>query len=203
MPIGFNKTDGSLSRAATALLLVDVINDMDFPGSEQLVRHALPMARRIAALKARAAKAGIPAVYVNDNFGRWRSDFRRTVQYCTTADVPGREVARLLTPAEDDYFVLKPKHSGFYATTLAVLLEALGVRSIILTGVAGNICVLFTANDAYMRDIGLYVPSDCVASNTPRENRYALDQMQRVMKAVITPSTRLRVSSLNRRARPR
>lgn len=203
MPIGFNKTDGSLSRSPVALLLVDVINDMDFPGSAQLVRHALPMARRIAALKVRAAKAGIPAIYVNDNFGRWRSDFRRTVQYCTTADVPGRDVSRLLRPAEDDYFVLKPKHSGFYATTLDVLLDALGVRSIILTGIAGNICVLFTANDAYMRDIGLYVPSDCVASNTARENRDALEQMQRVMKAVITPSARLPVSRLKRRAGPR
>jgi nicotinamidase-related amidase len=203
MPIGFNKTDGAISRSPVALLLVDVINDMDFPGSAQLVRHALPMARRIAALKARAVKAGIPAIYVNDNFGRWRSDFRRTVQYCTTADVPGREVSRLLKPAEDDYFVLKPKHSGFYATTLDVLLDALGVRSIILTGVAGNICVLFTANDAYMRDIGLYVPSDCVASNTARENRYALQQMERVMKAVITPSARLPLGRLRKRARPR
>ena len=202
MPVTPAKPRKPSARSAVALLLVDVINDMDFPGAERLVRHALPMARRIAALKARAARAGIPAIYVNDNFGQWRSDFRRTVQYCTTADVPGRDVARLLRPGPDDYFVLKPKHSAFYATTLGVLLEELGVHTIVLTGVAGNICVLFTANDAYMRDLGLYVPSDCIASNTARENRYALQQMQVVMKAIVTPSPRLQLSRLNAARRP-
>ena len=159
------------------------------------------MAKRIAALKKRAARARIPTIYVNDNFGRWRSDFRAIVQYCTTADVPGREVSRTLRPGPDDFFVLKPKHSAFYGTTLDVLLEALGTRTIILTGVAGNICVLFTANDAYMRELGLYVPSDCVASNTARENTYALDQMRTVMKARITPSRRLSLSQLRKSIR--
>jgi nicotinamidase-related amidase len=190
-------------RSPVALLLVDTINHMEFPGSERLVRHARPMAERIARLKARAVRARIPIIYVNDNFGRWRSDFRHLVHYCTTADVPGREVSRMLRPGPDDYFVLKPKHSGFFGTTLDVLLEALGVRTVILTGVAGNICVLFTANDAYMRDLGLYVPADCIASNTARENDYALGQMHTVMKAVITPSPRLALSRLASRARPR
>lgn len=203
MPVHAGKPGTTAGRAPVALLLVDVINDMDFPGAERLVRHALPMARRIARLKKRAARAGIPAIYVNDNFGQWRSDFRRTVHYCTTTDVPGRESSKLLEPESDDYFVLKPKHSGFYATTLDVLLEELGVRTIILTGVAGNICVLFTANDAYMRDLGLYVPADCIASNTVRENRYALEQMKTVMKAVVTPSTKLPLAKLVAARRPR
>lgn len=197
--VGFKTPEPRAARAPVALLLVDVINDMDFPGAERLVRHALPMAERIARLRTRAVRAGIPVIYVNDNFGRWRSDFRRLVAYCTTADVPGRDVARLLRPGPEDYFVLKPKHSAFYGTTLDVVLEALGVRTVILTGVAGNICVLFTANDAYMRDLGLYVPGDCVASNTVRENRYALEQMRTVLKATVTPSTRLSLTKLMRR----
>ena len=41
-------------RCATALLLIDVINDLDFPESNQLLRLAVPMARRLAALKHRA-----------------------------------------------------------------------------------------------------------------------------------------------------
>jgi nicotinamidase-related amidase len=199
MPVGMKRPTTSAGRSRVALLLVDVINDMDFPGAEHLVRHALPMAERILRLKARAVRAGIPVVYVNDNFGRWRSDFRRLVQHCTTADVPGRDVSRLLRPADDDYFVLKPKHSAFFGTTLDVLLEYLGVDTIILTGVAGNICVLFTANDAYMRDIGLCVPADCIASNTTRENRYALEQMRTVMKANTTESSRLRLAHLAKR----
>jgi nicotinamidase-related amidase len=183
-------------RAPTALLLVDVINDMDFPGSEALVRQAEPMARRLAALKARASRAGIPSIYINDNFGKWRSDFRQLVDHCTQGDVPGREVARILRPSEDDYFVLKPKHSAFFDTTLDTLLEYLETESVIVTGIAGNICVLFSANDAYMRDLTLYVPSDCTVSNTKEENEYALKQMQSVLKADITPSDALDVSRL-------
>jgi nicotinamidase-related amidase len=182
------------------LLLVDVINAMDFESGEQLVEHALPMARRIADLKRRAKAAGVPAVYVNDNFGRWQSDLRNVLEHCLEDDVPGRPVAELLAPEEEDYFVLKPKHSGFFSTTLDTLLEYLGARTLVLTGVAGNICILFTANDAYMRDFGLVVPSDCVASNTVEENEHALVQMRRVLKADTRPSAEIDFEELKRRA---
>lgn len=186
----------------TALLLIDVINDMDFPGSEGLVEAALPMAERIAALKRRARAAGIPAIYANDNFGRWRSDFRKVVEHCLRPHVPGHKVAELLKPEEEDLFVLKPKHSGFFSSTLDTLLEYLGTEKLILTGVAGNICVLFTANDAYMRDYQLFVPGDCLASNSPQENEWALRQMREVMKADTTESTRLDLERLQQAEEP-
>jgi len=179
-----------------ALLLIDVINDMDFEGAETLVRQAVPMARRIAALKQRARAASIPAIYINDNFGRWQSDFRKLVDHVLHDGVPGEEVARILEPADDDYFVLKPKHSAFYETTLDTLLAYLGARTLVLTGVAGNICILFSANDAYMRDYDLVVPSDCTVSNTPEENDYALKQIQKVLKGDITPSDELDLKAL-------
>jgi len=179
-----------------ALLLIDVINDMDFEGAETLVRQAVPMARRIAALKQRARAASIPAIYINDNFGRWQSDFRKLVDHVLNDGVPGEEVARILEPADDDYFVLKPKHSAFYETTLDTLLAYLGARTLVLTGVAGNICILFSANDAYMRDYDLVVPSDCTVSNTPEENDYALKQIQKVLKGDITPSDELDLKAL-------
>jgi nicotinamidase-related amidase len=186
-------------KADVALLLIDVINDLDFPEGDQLLRHALPMARHIAALKRRARQDGIPVIYVNDNFGRWRSDFSAQVEHCLKDGVRGQALVELLRPDEDDYFVLKPKHSGFFSTALDTLLEYLGTRAVILTGMAANICVLFTANDAYMRDLHLAVPSDCVASNTEEENRYALDQMRKVLKADTRPSTELSLQALARR----
>lgn len=161
-----------------ALLLIDVINDMTFPGSASLVRQAVPMARRLRRLKERARAADVPCIYINDNFGQWRSDFRSLVEHCLHDDVPGRPIAEALEPRADDYFVLKPRHSAFYATTLDILLRNLGTRTVIVTGIAGNICVLFSANDAYMRGYALKVPSDCVASNTADDTRYALRQMQ-------------------------
>jgi nicotinamidase-related amidase len=178
--------------AGTALLLIDVINDLAFKGSDVLIAQAEPMAMRLARLKKRVAQAGIPVVYVNDNFGQWRSDFRHTVAHCTAAASPGHVVSRRLRPTARDYFVLKPKHSGFYDTTLDTLLEDLRIKRVILAGIAGNICVLFTANDAYMRGLRLYAPSDCIVSNTSEDNAHALRQIEIVMKGRTTASTHLR-----------
>jgi nicotinamidase-related amidase len=189
-------------RSPVALLLVDVINAMDFAGAAPLVRQAVRMAPRIAALKRRAKAAAIPVVYINDNFGRWQSDFRSVVAHCLRDGVPGEPVARLLQPDDDDYFVLKPKHSAFFQTTLDTLLAYLGTRTVILAGIAGNICILFSANDAYMRDYELLVPSDCCVSNTRRENDHALAQIAQVLKADVGPSTRIDLRALVRRGRP-
>jgi nicotinamidase-related amidase len=185
-------TDSAPDKSATALLLIDVINDPTFLGGESSVSLALPMARQIAAVKARVTNAGVPRVYVNDNFGRWRSDLRAQVDRCLERDVPGRQLAQLLRPEEDDYFVLKPMHSGFYSTTLELLLRHLGANTLVLCGIAGNNCVLLTANDAYMRGFQSIVPADCIASNTSEENEYALRQMRRVLKADVQPSAELR-----------
>jgi nicotinamidase-related amidase len=155
---------------SVALLLIDVLNDLEFPGGERLRRYAVPMARRLATLKQRARTLGIPTVYVNDNFGRWRSDFRAVAEHCLTEPVRGQAVARLLQPDAHDYFVLKPKHSGFYASSLDILLAYLQARTLILTGIAGDICVVFTAHDAFLRDYRLVVPADCMASETPASN---------------------------------
>ncbi|MBV8381667.1 MAG: cysteine hydrolase [Planctomycetaceae bacterium] len=183
-------------KSDVALLLIDLINDLEFAEGDQLLRFARPMAERIAALKQQAKRAGIPAIYVNDNFGRWRSNFEAQVDHCIKDNVRGRVLAERLRPEEDDYFVLKPKHSGFFSTTLDILLDYLQVRTVILTGIAANICVLFTANDAYLRDFRLFVPSDCVASNTSDDNRYALEQMRTVLKADIRPSSELDLEAL-------
>ncbi|HEY0406991.1 MAG TPA: isochorismatase family cysteine hydrolase [Pyrinomonadaceae bacterium] len=182
--------------AVVALLLIDVINDLEFESGRDLLKHALPMARRIAALKRRAKEAGIPAIYVNDNFGRWQSDFNKLLKHCLENDVPGKPLAEMLRPAEDDYFVLKPKHSGFFSTTLDTLLEYLKARTLILTGVTADICVLFTANDAYMRDFNLIIPADCVASANEEENAHALELMKRVLKADTRASTELDLDEL-------
>jgi nicotinamidase-related amidase len=126
-------------RHPVALLLVDVINPLDFPGSAPLVKQALPMARRLARLADRFRDERRPVIYVNDNFGRWESDWRKVIRYCTAPGVPGRRMSAALGPRRGDYFVLKPKHSGFFSTTLDVLLRHLGARTLVLTGVATDI----------------------------------------------------------------
>jgi len=188
-------------RSRIVLVLLDVINALDFPEGEHLLQHALPMARRLARFRARVKRAGLPVVYVNDNYGRWKSDFRYLVERCRQHGVRGRPIVELLAPDDDDYFVLKPKHSAFFSTTFDVLLAYLGARTLILTGLAGNICVLFTANDAYMRDFRLVVPADCIASETSQANQQALRMMRTLLKADTRPSTKVRLGRLRQKDR--
>ncbi len=175
----------------TVLLLIDVINDFEFPRGDELFEQALPMAPRIAKLKKRAAEVGIPAIYINDNFGRWQSKFEEIVKHCLEEDVRGRPFVEQLMPGERDYFVLKPKHSGFYQTPLELLLKHLGAERLILTGVSTNSCILFTANDAYMRDLELIIPEDCVAACNAQEHNFAMEQMEAMLKADVSASTEI------------
>ncbi len=192
MPIKSNDLHGNVpDDAATALMLIDVINDFEFDNGAQLLELAMPVGKKIAELKATAKRLGVPVIYVNDNFGKWQSDLNKIVSHCLEDDVRGEPFVKLVLPDEEDYFVLKPKHSGFYCTSLELVLEHVGARNLILAGIAGNNCVLFTANDAYMRDFRLFVPSDCVVSETTEENEYALKQMQKVLKADIRSSDEL------------
>lgn len=157
------------------------------------LRRALPAARKIAALKVRARRAKVPVIYVNDNFGRWQSDFRQQVEHCLKPESTGRPVVELLKPNEEDYFVLKPMHSGFHCTPLEILIDRLGARRIILCGFAADICVLYTANDAYMRGYDLVIPCDCVASETDDGTRFVVGHMKHQLKANTAVSARLRL----------
>ena len=187
--------------ADVALVLIDVINALDFPGSAGLVRAAGRAARKIEGLTARARAADLPVIYVNDNFGQWRSDFKSTVAACTAPDKPGSAVSGRLKPESGDYFVLKPQHSGFYSTTLELLLNELGVHTLILVGFATNLCVQFTANDAHMRGYRLVVPADCTASNTPQLTRASLAQIRTALSADVRRSASIDFAKLRQNAK--
>ena len=175
-------------NSPVALLLVDVINDLEFEGGEKVLEFALPMARCLADLSNRARKAGVPVIYVNDNFGKWRSDFHKLLDHCLQDDVRGKPIAELLKPNKSDYFVLKPKHSGFFATTLETLIEYLHAKTLIIGGISTDRCVLFTASDAHMRDLHLYVPDDCSAAETAESHKTTMELMQRILCADTRPS---------------
>lgn len=177
-----------------ALLIIDMISDFEFEDGQRLFRNALPAARNIVRLKKRARGARIPTIYVNDNFGQWRSDFRQLVHRCLNEDVRGEPVARLLMPDDQDYFVLKPANSGFFSTPLQTLLQLVGVETLVLTGVSSHQCILFTAADAYVRNYRLVVPRDCVASGRAKDNELALRYFKMVLKADVRTSSRVRLT---------
>ncbi|CAM3221645.1 cysteine hydrolase family protein [Sporolactobacillus spathodeae] len=169
------------SRNNCALLIIDMMNTLDFGEGPLLLRQMQPIIEPIRSLSAQMRASGLPIVYVNDNAGKWRSD-KDDIIHCALRG-PAASCVQALLPQPSDYFIVKPKHSGFFATPLQALLTSLEVRTLILCGVAGNICVLFTANDAYMRDYRLIVPRDCCASNVPEDNHYALRMMENVLQA--------------------
>lgn len=180
------------SRPDVALLIVDMINPMDFDGARSLLPMAVAAARRIATLKRRFHSSGMPTIYVNDNFTQWQADFNELVAICSHDNSAGAEMAKLLLPERDDYFILKPKHSAFHATPLPVLLEQLGTRRVVVTGVAGDGCVLATATDAHMREYQVHVPRDAVASISRPRNERALALMAASMKIDIRSTRSVR-----------
>lgn len=200
-PIDFTRlgmTEASINGqvpSETALLIVDMINDLDFAGGTAMLPAALGAARSISALSKQARQAGVAIVYVNDNYGQWHSERSLIIEHCERDDAEGRQLVELLRPEDDDYFVIKPQFSGFYSTNLPALLPRLGARRLILTGISADICVLFTAGDAHMREYDLWVPEDCVASAEPQRTQWALEIMRNSMHAETRDTGRLSLRS--------
>ncbi len=171
-----------------------MVSDFRFEDGAQVARAALPAARRIRELRSRAAAAGASSIFVNDNLGQWRSDFRQLIERCRQSGCTGAPILRVLAPSPVDYYVLKPTHAGFFGTPLEHLLKGLQARTLILTGISAHQCILFTANEAYLRDYRLIIPWDCIAAKTARWRRLALDYFQTVLHADTSPAARITFS---------
>ncbi|RZI85503.1 MAG: cysteine hydrolase [Rubrivivax sp.] len=169
------------AAGGTALLIIDMLSTWEFPQAEELLASAEAMAPRLRALKHRCRQAGVPVIYANDNQGRWRSDFRQMVEQAKARGGPGAQIAEWLAPDADDYFVLKPKHSAFYATPMDLLLRHLHARRLLLTGVSSDHCVLMTAADAHMRDYEVWCPADCMATQSEAREQRVLAHLEGVM----------------------
>ena len=182
-------------RSSAVLLLVDVVNHFQFPDGDAILNHALQIALRLALLKKKARDAKIPVIYVNDNFGQWRSDTGKLLAYCMRRDSPGKRFVEAIQPDEHDYCVLKPMHSAFFQTPLDLLLRHLGASSIILAGIATNSCILCTAHDAKMRDFKLTVISDCCVARSTHEHREAIDNIRQMAGARVVTLSSLRLKN--------
>src|SRR4051812_30669645 len=179
-------------RSPTVLVLVDVINHFEFPDGSRLLQNAMQIAPRLARLKKRARASNIPVVYVNDNFGQWRSDAGKLLSHCLRTDCAGKPFVEAIQPDEQDYRVLKPMHSAFFQTPLDLLLRHVGASSIILAGIATNSCILCTAHDARMRDFKITVVADCCAARSAREHNEAIDNMREMAGARVVTLSSLR-----------
>ena len=179
-------------RSRSVLLLIDVVNHFEFPDGGELLRNALALGPQIARLKARARRAGVATIYVNDNFGQWRSDAGKVLAYCTRPDAIGRNFVSLVSPDDEDYFILKPMHSAFYQTPLETLLHFLGSSSLVLAGISTNSCIVCTAHDAHMRNINFTVVSDGCAARSKEEHLQALRHIRSTTSAKVRKAASIR-----------
>lgn len=186
------------SPVPVALLLIDVLTTFQFPDGDAILKGALKMCDALVRLKTRAREARIPVLYVNDNFGDWRSEKEVLIGRCIEAK--GSSFVRPLLPDAEDYFVLKPMHSAFYMTPLEVLLQQLQVQTLILTGLTSSSCVAVTAHDANMRGFDIHIPPDCSCARDPDEHAHALAQLQAMAGAKLTLSTALKLPNIIRMA---
>ena len=186
------------SPVPVALLLIDVLTTFQFPDGDAIYKNAMGIRDALVRLKARARENSIPVLYVNDNFGDWRSEKEVLMGRCLEAK--GAKFVRPLLPDSEDYFVLKPMHSAFYMTPLEVLLEHLQVETLILTGLTSNSCITVTAHDANMRGFEIYIPPDCSCARNAEEHRGALAQLEAMAGANLRRSTSLKLPNLIRAA---
>ena len=133
---------------------------------------------------------GIVAIYANDNYGTWHSDFRDILAACRNLKGARGEIAQLLTPSKEDLVILKPQHSAFHSTPLQYLLLKMKAEKVIVTGLAADMCVMLTATDARMLGYKVWVPKDCTAAESPKQKKEALRQLHEVFKCSIVPSPR-------------
>ncbi len=178
-----------VAKSETVLLLVDFINPLDFDGAEALQISAIAAARATAKLRRRMRADRLQCLFANDNYGVWHSDFKELWAKCSAAGGTPAKMARALRPARNDFTILKPRHSAFYSTPLDLVLRQLRCKRVVLTGLAADNCVLFTAMDAYLRGYSLWIPADCTAAESDEARKEALLHMQRVLKADIRPSS--------------
>jgi nicotinamidase-related amidase len=187
------------SPVPVALLLIDILSTFQFPDGDAILKRAFLIRDAMVKLKMRARALDIPVLYVNDNFGDWRSEKEVLMGRCLEAK--GGEFVRPLLPDSEDYFVLKPLHSAFYMTPLEVLLRHLQVETLILSGLTSNSCLTVTAHDANMRGFEIYIPPDCSCARINEEHKQALTQLEATAGAKLRPSTSLKLPSLIRGAR--
>ena len=177
-----------LPRSRRILLLIDFINPLDFPGAEKLAPPALKAARAAAGLKDRLATEGVTAIYANDNYGVWQSDFHSLVSACLGMDGPPAEIARLLYPQPNDLTLLKPRHSAFYASPLELLLTEMRAEELVICGLATDMCVQLTAMDAFLREFKTWVPSDCTAAESTATKNASLNYMATILRCDTRPA---------------
>jgi nicotinamidase-related amidase len=169
----------------TAVLVIDMLNSYEHPDAEPLTSNVEKIIAPLTDLIRRAAESDdVDLVYINDNHGDFTAEFSDIVR--SACDGARPDLVKPILPADGSRLLTKVRHSAFYATALAYLLNRLETKRLILTGQVTEQCILYTALDAYVRHIPVVIPTDAVAHIDAELGKAALAMMQQNMDAELT-----------------
>ncbi|MDT5338911.1 MAG: hypothetical protein QOD90_4416 [Mycobacterium sp.] len=172
----------------TAILVVDMLNAYRHADADALIPNVVPMVEPLAGLLARARDLeDVDVVYVNDNYGDFTADHRDII----AAALDGRrpDLVEPIVPSEDCRILTKVRHSAFYSTPLAYLLDRLQTKRVIISGQVTEQCILYTALDAHVRHFEVVIPPDAVAHIDAEMSAAALKMMRVNMGALLLSAT--------------
>ncbi|MDT0609243.1 isochorismatase family cysteine hydrolase [Streptomyces lancefieldiae] len=173
----------------TALIVIDMINTYDHEDAESLIPAVESVLPALTRLLDRARGQGVPVIYVNDNFGEWRSHHGEILDKALSG--PQSRLVEPVRPDGSSLFVVKARHSIFFETPLTYLLHQQGIDRLVLCGQVTEQCVLYSALDAHIRHLQVIVPRDAVAHIHADLADAALRMMQRNMGARVCDSGEL------------
>lgn len=170
--------------SSTALLIIDMLNDFVQEGAPLEVPRARKIIEPLRKRVEEARREGVLIFYLCDAHRPDDVEFNSWPPH-GIAGTPGAQVVEKLEPQKGDYVIPKRKYSCFLGTDLDLLLRERGIKKLIITGVVTNICVFFTAADAFMRGYEVIIPRDSVAALTEEEGEFSLEQMKSLFQAKI------------------
>lgn len=168
-------------RKRKVLLVIDLLNDFILDkGKLSCGKSAQMIVPNIKKEIEKARKENIPVIYICDNHHPDDPEFKVYPPHCISGTY-GAEVVKELKPTKKDFIVKKRRYSGFFMTDLGLTIRDLRAEELILTGVCTNICVLYTASDARMRNYEVTILKDCVASFDEESHKFALKEMEKTL----------------------
>ena len=172
----------AIDRAKCALLVIDELGD---PTGGPLEAVLLPSILQPAKLTTAARAVGMPVIFTND--AHIPGLDRELVLWGThgIAGTPEAQTSPLLDPQPTDYVVEKRRYSGFFQTGLLLLLNELGVDTLICCGMDTNICGKHTVADAYFNNFNIIVVEDATATFLVGDQESGLDYMKTCYAAKI------------------
>jgi nicotinamidase-related amidase len=178
---------------SSALIVVDMLNSYEHEDADELTKSVEAVVEPLSDLIARAGRDGTEIIYVNDNYGDWKSSQEDLARQAMDGARP--DLVEPLLPPDSADFVMKARHTIFYMTPLEYLLGQKEIDRVILTGQVTEQCILYSALDAYVRHFEVSIPRDGVAHIHENLSDAALEMMERNMGAELTSCADVKLSS--------